>query len=160
MSLRRRLICLAVLAALVPGAAANDRPQVGVVVGSAAPELERFAARELCDYLAKLYGIQAHPARHLAASSEAVFLIGRPETNEAVQQALGENGFGKVTDQGLVLKRTRWEGKPALVVGGGSPRATLWAVYELVEQWGCATSPTGTRSRRRWRSSGFRTWMC
>ena len=35
-----------------------------------------------------------------------------------------------------MLKRTRWEGTPALVVGGGSPRATLWAVYELAERWG------------------------
>ena len=27
-------------------------------------------------------------------------------------------------------------GKPVLVLGGGSPKATLWAVYELVERWG------------------------
>lgn len=26
--------------------------------------------------------------------------------------------------------------KPALIIGGGSDRATLWAVYELVERWG------------------------
>ena len=25
---------------------------------------------------------------------------------------------------------------PILIVGGGSPRATIWAVYELVERWG------------------------
>ena len=55
---------------------------------------------------------------------------------QRLRQALGEGGFGEITDQGLVLKRTRWEGTPALVVGGGSPRATLWAVYELVERWG------------------------
>ena len=111
-------------------------PRVDVVVGSTAPELERFAAQELCDYLAKLYGIRTHPSRHLTIGAEAVFLIGSPETNSAVRQALGESGFGEVTDQGLVLKRTQWKERPALVVGGGSPRATLWAVYDLVERWG------------------------
>ena len=115
---------------------AEDSPGVDVIVGSAAPELERFAAQELSDYLAKLYGIQAHPHREVCAGADAVFLIGSPETNSAVRQALGESGFGEVTDQGLVLKRTRWEERPGLVVGGGSPRATLWAVYELVERWG------------------------
>ena len=115
---------------------AQDSPGVAVIVGSAAPELERFAAQELCDYLAKLYGIQAHPSRQVSAGADPVFLIGSPETNASVRQALGESGFGKVTDQGLVLKRTRWKKRPALIVGGGSPRATLWAVYELVERWG------------------------
>src|SRR5207247_2713062 len=41
-----------------------------------------------------------------------------------------------VSGQGIVLKRTTVDGKPALVIGGGSPAATLWAVYELVERWG------------------------
>ena len=107
-----------------------------VVVGSAAPELERFAARELCDYLAKLYGIQAYPARHLSVSSEAVFLIGSPQTNATVKRATRGKAFPKVSDQGIVLRRTELEGRAALIVGGGSPRATLWAVYELVERWG------------------------
>ena len=117
-------------------AGVKGRPQVDVVVGSAAPELERFAARELCDYLAKLYGIQAYPARHLSTSSQAAFLIGSPETNAAVKQATKGKAFPKVSDQGIVLRRTELEGRPALIVGGGSPRATLWAVYELVERWG------------------------
>ena len=131
-----RLKNCAVVALLVCWGCSTTPARVDVLVGSAAPELERFAARELCDYLAKLYGIQAYPNRHATGGGEAVFLIGRPETNEAVRQALGEGGLGEVTDQGLVLKSTQWEGKPALVVGGGSPRATLWAVYELVERWG------------------------
>ena len=131
-----RLKNCALVVLLAGWGCATAPARVDVLVGSAAPELERFAARELCDYLSKLYGIQAHPSRHATVDGEAVFLVGRPETNAAVRQALGEGGFGEITDQGLVLKRTRWEGTPALVVGGGSPRATLWAVYELVERWG------------------------
>ena len=107
-----------------------------VVVGSAAPELERFAARELCDYLAKLYRIQAYPARDLSTASQAVFLIGSPETNATVKQATSRKAFPKVSDQGIVLRRAELQGRPALIVGGGSPRATLWAVYAVVERWG------------------------
>jgi hypothetical protein len=109
---------------------------IDVVVGSAAPELERFAACELCDYLAKLYGIQVYPTRNVSAASEAVFLIGSPETNAAVKRATARQPFPKVSDQGIVLRRTKLQERPALVVGGGSPQATLWAVYELVERWG------------------------
>ena len=138
---------------------AKDSPGVDVIVGSAAPELERFAAQELSDYLAKLYGIQAHPHREVSGGADAVFLIGSPETNSAVRQALGESGFGEVTDQGLVLKRTRWEERPGLVVGGGSPRATLWAVYELVERWGVRyLTDRDVLPERAWRNSSCRTW--
>ncbi len=115
---------------------ATDHPRVAVVVGSAAPELERFAARELCEYLAKVYGIQAYPERHPSASAQAVFLIGGPGTNAAVERAAGGQLFPEVSDQGIVLRRTELDGRPALIVGGGSPKATLWAVYELVERWG------------------------
>jgi hypothetical protein len=41
-----------------------------------------------------------------------------------------------MSPQALLLRRTEFRERPALVVGGGSPAATLWAVYELVERWG------------------------
>ena len=42
---------------------AQAAPRTEVIIGAAAPELERFAASELCDYLVKLYGVQAFPRR-------------------------------------------------------------------------------------------------
>lgn len=117
-------------------AAKNPSPRVDVIIGSAAPDLERFAASELSDYLAKLFHIQTFPGRNLSTSSQAVFLIGSPSTNATIQKVTGRKAFPKVSDQGIVLRRTELQGRPALVVGGGSPRATLWAVYELVERWG------------------------
>ena len=108
---------------------AGEQPQVGVVVGSAAPELERFAARELCDYLAKLYGIQAFPERRPPSSAQALFLIGNPATNATVKRATEQQPFPEVSDQGIVLRRSELDGRPALIVGGGSPRATLWASW-------------------------------
>ena len=136
MRLEREWICLALLVLVLTGSACTPAPQVDVVVGSAAPELERFAARELCDYLAKLYGIRAYPARRISGSADAVFLIGSPQTNAAVKRAAGQQPFPEVSDQGVVLRRADLEGGPALILGGGSPQATLWAVYELVERWG------------------------
>ena len=136
MSLGRGSIRLTLLLLLVSGLACKRLPQVDVVMGSSAPELERFAARELCDYLAQLYGIQAYPARGPSATSEAVILIGSPRTNATVKGVTGRQPFPEVSDQGIVLRRTELGGRPALIVAGGSPQATLWAVYELVERWG------------------------
>jgi hypothetical protein len=85
-------------------AQAAARPEV--VIGSAAPKLEQFAAEELCKYLDKLFGIQTHPVRRVTESAEMVFFIGSPHSNPAVKQAAGSEAFPKLTDQGIVLRRT------------------------------------------------------
>jgi Glycosyl hydrolase family 67 N-terminus len=117
-------------------AAPQARPQVSVIVGAAAPELEQFAASELCAYLEKLFGIRTQPTHSLSTSAKTFILVGGPETNGAIAQAAARKPFPNVTDQGIVLQRTRLGRRPALIAGGGSPRATLWAVYELAERWG------------------------
>ncbi len=109
---------------------------VAVVVGSKADKLERHAADELCGYLNKLYGIKTQPSTEVPESAETMLLLGSPQTNPAVAKALGRNGWPKISDQGIVLRRAELGDKPAIVVGGGSPVATMWAVYELVERWG------------------------
>ena len=43
---------------------------------------------------------------------------------------------GSPSDQGVVLKHVNGGGRPLWLIGGGSPVATLWAVYELVERLG------------------------
>ena len=130
------LLLIAVQVSASQAAAKGPSPTVAVVVGEAAPELDRYTAGELCGYLDKLYGIHAAPTEQVSASVDAVILVGTPETNPAVAKAIGSDAWPKVTDQGIVLKRVVVNGKPALIVGGGSPQATLWAVYELVERWG------------------------
>ena len=117
-------------------ARANDGPKMGIVLGHDAPTLEQFAADQLCDYLGRLFNIKVQPTSSLPASAEIGLLVGTPETNSAVAEALGASGWPELSDQGIVLKRSTLAGKPVLVVGGGSPVATMWAVYELVERWG------------------------
>ncbi len=115
---------------------ADDKHRIAVLIGSEAVELERYAARQLCDYLDELYSITTQPTTERPKTASACLLVGNPKTNSAVSNALGENGWPKVSDQGVVLKRAMLDGKPAMVVGGGSPRATMWAVHELAERWG------------------------
>ncbi|MEO6435787.1 MAG: hypothetical protein ABIP55_08500, partial [Tepidisphaeraceae bacterium] len=116
-----------------PGAlAAPAEGPVTVVIAPDAPELEKFAANELCGYLNKLFGVDVTPAPSIAGSAKAVFLIGNPTTNLLVSKT----DFPSVSDQGIIVKSVAIDGRPTLIVGGGSAQATLWAVYDLVERWG------------------------
>ncbi len=110
--------------------------QVAVVVAPGAPELERFAARELRRYLYELYGTSVSSLASPSPAMDLNILLGSPETNPAVADTGGKDGWPKVSDQGMVLRRVSAAGNPALVLGGGSPEATLWAVYEFVERAG------------------------
>ncbi|MCH2114827.1 MAG: hypothetical protein MK171_07960 [Pirellulales bacterium] len=101
-----------------------------------APVLEQLAAKELRDYLDKLFGIPVLATHDMHPSTGIGLLVGTPKTNPAVAEALGASGWPKLSAQGIVLKRARLAGKPVLVIGGGSPVATMWAAYELVERWG------------------------
>ena len=114
----------------------GQAPSVGVVVTAGQPDLELFAASELCRYLSDLFGVDADPSEETEGFSDGLFLIGSPATNPAVAEATGGGSFPDVSDQGIVIRRCKFRGGDALVVGGGSPRAALWAVYELVERWG------------------------
>ena len=114
----------------------SDNTQVAVIVSENASELERFAAEQLCDYLEKLFGLQTRPMPSVSAEAETLFLIGSFDADVAVQGTTEGDVFPPVSEQGFILRRVQFQGRPSLVVRGGSPRATLWAVYELVERWG------------------------
>lgn len=110
-------------------------PKVDVVVGPDAPRLERFAAAELASQLKQLFDADATTVEKPPAESPNLILLGSPTTNPAVKAAVGE-GWPKLSDQGHVLRSVERDGRKVLVVGGGSPVATLWAVYELGHHFG------------------------
>ena len=114
----------------------SGNTRVAVIVSENALELEHFAAEQLCDYLEKLFGIQTCPILSVSAGAETLFLVGNLDADVAVQGTIEESTFPPVSEQGFILHRVQYQGRPSLVVKGGSPRATLWAVYELVERWG------------------------
>ena len=103
-----------------------------IVCGEKAPELERFAAEELRRYLIQLYNRDVPVVSVLPESGPAV-LVGSPATHPAGTASVR---WSELSEQGIVLRTVEREGRRFLVVGGGSPQATLWAVYELVERLG------------------------
>ena len=106
------------------------------MIGPDAPELEQFAASELERYLRECFGAKVSIGDEAGESADVLFLVGSPATNPAVEHATARREFPEVSDQGVVLRRLRQRGRRAFLVGGGSPRATLWSVYELAERWG------------------------
>ena len=123
------------LAASVWVSAASAAIQVEVVRGSDAPALERLAADELASQFRRLFDAQVTVGTQPTDKAQLRVLVGSPQTNPAVRAAVGD-GWPQLSDQGLVIRSldlaTAAGGKlPGLVVGGGSPVATLWAVYEL-----------------------------
>ena len=114
----------------------SDNTRVAVIVNENAAELERFAAEQLCSYLEKLFDLRTRPTSSVSEEAETLFLIGSLDTDIVGQGGTEEGVFPPISEQGFILRRMQFQGRPSLVVKGGSPRATLWAVYELVERWG------------------------
>lgn len=111
-------------------AVAQAAERVGFVVGPNAPALEKRAAEESAAQFQRLFSVETVVAAEASPDANSVVLIGSPETNPAVKDALGDN-WPKVSDQGIVIKSIERNGKPALILGGGSPAATFWAVCEF-----------------------------
>jgi hypothetical protein len=124
-------IGIALVQAMLP--AAENR--IDVVVGAGAPALEQLAARELAAQFQRLFAADVKIADKTQRADARLVLIGSPATNPAVKAAVGAN-WPKLSDQGHLLRSARVEGRDALVVGGGSPVATLWAAYELGHRFG------------------------
>lgn len=122
---------------LAPSARAAEpaKPRVTLIVGPNAPPLERFAAEELAGQLRQLFDAQATIATDFPQSQEPLILLGSPATNPALAMAIGLN-WPKLSDQGHALRSIKVRQQPALVVGGGSPVATLWAAYEFGYHFG------------------------
>ncbi len=103
----------------------SENVKIAVVVGGDAPELEHFAAAQLCDYLEKLFGIRTCPTSSATAEADVLFLIGSSDTNLAVKCATEGAPFPQVSEQGLVLCHVQFQERPSVLVGGGSPRTML-----------------------------------
>jgi hypothetical protein len=118
---------------LTPGALLAG-PRVDVVVGPQAPELERFAAQELAGQFRRLFDAESKISDRIPSESEHLILVGNPTSNPAIKSL--DVKWPKLSDQGHVLRSAKAGGRPALVVGGDSPVATLWAAYELGQRFG------------------------
>lgn len=125
----------AVLFVWFAGSPSQAGPPVDVVVAGNAPRLEKYAADELAAQFKQLFDANIRISDKPPAGSAMLVLIGSPDTNPAVKRAVGDR-WPKLSDQGLVIRSIARDGGETLVVGGGSPVATLWAVYELGHRFG------------------------
>ncbi len=124
------LCCIAVVTLLCATRSARAADSVTVIAAKNAPPIEQFAARELSAQFKRLFDVKVVLADKEPADAGPLIFLGSPPTNPAVKALLGDK-WPEVSDQGIVLLSVGHKGKQALVVGGGSPVATLWAVYEL-----------------------------
>ncbi|MCY2967214.1 MAG: hypothetical protein NT069_26860 [Planctomycetota bacterium] len=116
----------------VPAFAAGSK--VAIVVDAKAPSLERTAGTELASLLGKLYDADAKVVATIPADETPTIVIGSPATNSALKPLAA--GWPKLSDQGHLVRSSKLGNRPVLLVGGGSPVATLWAAYELGHQFG------------------------
>ena len=109
--------------------------QVEIVVGQTTNSIDRFAATELKQQLEHLFEVEAKISTTWSGKMPHTILLGNSPQNVATAQKMGID-YPKLTPQGIALKSFRSGNGSFLVVEGGSPVATLWAVYELGNHWG------------------------
>lgn len=120
-----RLI-LITLALVMPAIAGG--PKVTIVIGSKATPLDKLAAEQLSKDFGLLFAAECSVQADVPDDATNVVLIGHPQSNAAIPA----DAWPKLTAQGHILKSTR----QGLIVGGGSPVATLWAAGELSSRFG------------------------
>lgn len=119
-------------------AAAFAGPRVDIVIGEKAPALEKLAADELASQLKRIYEADVKISSTAPANAEHVLFVGSPDTNTSMKPFADSwpSGDKKLTDQGHLLRSVTHNSKPALLIGGGSPVATYWAVAEFGHRLG------------------------
>lgn len=103
-----------------------------IVVAPDAPPLERLAAAEVQRYLAHLCGT-VPPLRDSLPEDDPAVLIGGVAERYARAAGLGV----PTEQQEITIHTTREGGDARYFIMGGSPAATQWAAYRLLETLGC-----------------------
>ena len=99
--------------------------ELAIATGPQPDQQVLFAANELQRYVSKLFGVTAVVSPEASPAEAVVFL-------DAATAGLERPS----DEQSFLLRRLTHNDRPALAAIGGSPTATMWAVYELVERWG------------------------
>ncbi len=109
--------------------------QASILIPPAAHPLEDLAARELQRYLWLLTD-HLPPLRTEWTDHGPVLSVGRAAVGaaERVGRSLDLSPLG---EQGLLLQTLREGNRPIVLIVGGSPVATQWAVYAFLEHLGC-----------------------
>jgi hypothetical protein len=133
-SIVNRMFCQALVLITVLAVGTVEAAEfVQVVHGPKAGSIEKLAASELADILSRVFDdVEVRSGSVVARRAGTILFVGNPDTNPGIAREFAD--WPKVTDQGIVILSN--SEKKIHVVGGGSPAATLWAVYELGHRLG------------------------
>ena len=97
-----------------------------IVTGVKPAKLVRHAADELAGYIKRLFGLSVRVAATPGRCNGQIITL------DARTPPVPD----RLSDQGYVLRPVEVDGRRMFQVAGGSAKATMWAVYDLVERWG------------------------
>lgn len=124
-----RTALFAIICATLAAPAVAAGPTVDIVLGEKADPLEKFAAEEMAGQLKKLFDADVRIGTTVPPGATNVILLGTPASHSAIKDLdLGESDIG---EQVHLVKSIKLGNQTVLAVVGGSPRAALWATYEL-----------------------------
>jgi hypothetical protein len=100
-----------------------------IVIAADAPEPEQYAAKELADFLGKITGAAFESAGRAKPNASCIFV--GPAAAQWADEPVSTDGLGA---EGIIIRTVGDD----LVLAGGQPRGTLYAVYTFLEdQLGC-----------------------
>ncbi len=114
----------------------SSERKIAIIVGEQASELERFAASELLRYLKSLFGFAGELGTTKPDDPTQCLYVGTLQSMAPFPACLATLEDPELGDQEILLAPINAANGSGLLVSGGSPRAVLWAAYELIERWG------------------------
>ncbi len=133
---RRQMWCVSVIIALFasPGLSAVTISQDGqakaiIAVAADAPEPEQHAARELAVFLGQITGATFAPTNQKKPEASCIFV--GPAAARWADEQFSSDGLDA---EGIIIRTIGDD----LILAGGRPRGTLYAVYTFLEdRLGC-----------------------
>jgi hypothetical protein len=109
-----------------------------IVIAPDAPEPEQYAAKELAEFLGKITGATFESAGQEKKDASCIFV--GPAAAKWASEQISTDGLGA---EGIIIKTVGDD----LVLAGGQPRGTLYAVYSFLEdqlgvRWWSSTEST------------------
>lgn len=105
----------------------SQKSPIPIVIPAKVAEADRYAARELRDYIGKITGAKVRILNEKRAPKGAAIYVG--DTEFAKKAKIN---FSKLGKEEWIIKTA--DGN--LILAGGNPRGTLYAVYEFLENLG------------------------
>jgi hypothetical protein len=110
-----------------------------IIVGASAPEMEKYAARELQRYLYEISGTLLPVNTDSAAIDRASFVVGQKTTNSKINDLVNGGyftvGLSDPGAQGYLLKKISYNSQEVIAIAGSDAVGSLYGVYGLLDDY-------------------------